>query len=259
MDRVADRHPLRILVVEDNIANQKLMVRLLGLMGYRPKIAGNGLEAIAALEAETFDLVFMDVQMPELDGLEATRRIRQRWPSAAGPRIVAMTASVMVGARELCLAAGMDDYMSKPIRVEELTAAVEATPAPRDPGAASIQPGVLDRHALGKLVEMVGRDPEFVDELFDHYLAEGPQQIAAARAALDAGDAAGVGQAAHALHGTSLNLGGARVAGIARQIEERGVAGNLDGVDRLLADLEAARLELADALEHERARRWSEA
>jgi len=91
-------------------------------------VAGDGLETIAALEAGTFDLVLMDVQMPELDGLEATRRIRQRWPGSAGPRIVAMTATAMAGDRELCLAAGMDDYISKPIRVAELTAALEATP-----------------------------------------------------------------------------------------------------------------------------------
>jgi len=253
-----ERHPLRILVAEDNTANQKLMVRLLGVMGYSPEVAGNGLEAIGALEAETFDLVFMDVQMPELDGLEATRRIRKRWPGTAGPRIVAMTASVMVGARELCLAAGMDDYLSKPIRVEELLAALEATSS-REPETGNALSETLDQVALAKLLAMVGNDPDFVDELVDHYLAEGPKQVAAAHAALDAGDAAGLGRAAHALHGSSLNLGGAGVARIARAIEERGLAGNLDGVDRLLADLEAAGIELAGALERARARRWAEA
>ncbi len=128
---LAERHPLRILLAEDNAMNRKLAVRLLERMGYAPEVAGDGLETIAALEAETFDLVLMDVQMPELDGLEATRRIRQRWPGAAGPRIVAMTATAMAGDRELCLAAGMDDYISKPIRVAELTAALEATVARR--------------------------------------------------------------------------------------------------------------------------------
>ena len=125
---LAERHPLRILLAEDNAMNRKLAVRLLERMGYAPDVAGDGLETIAALEAGTFDLVLMDVQMPELDGLEATRRIRQRWPGSAGPRIVAMTATAMAGDRELCLAAGMDDYISKPIRVAELTAALEATP-----------------------------------------------------------------------------------------------------------------------------------
>ena len=130
---LADRHPLRILLAEDNAMNRKLAVRLLERMGYAPEVAGDGLATIAALEASAFDLVLMDVQMPELDGLEATRRIRVRWPGSAGPRIVAMTATAMAGDRELCLAAGMDDYISKPIRVAELVAALEATPR-RDAG-----------------------------------------------------------------------------------------------------------------------------
>jgi CheY-like chemotaxis protein len=125
---MAERQPLRILLAEDNVVNQKLALRLLQRMGYAAEVAADGLEAIAALEAGTFDLVLMDVQMPELDGLEATRRIRRRWPGTSGPRIVAMTANAMTGDRELCLAAGMDGYISKPIRTEELIAALQATP-----------------------------------------------------------------------------------------------------------------------------------
>jgi PAS domain S-box-containing protein len=122
------RHPLRVLLAEDNEVNQKLALRLLQQLGYEADVAGNGLEAIGALERGTYDLVLMDVQMPELDGLEATRRIRARWP-ADGPRIAAMTANAMAGDRELCLAAGMDDYISKPIRPIELEAVLEATPS----------------------------------------------------------------------------------------------------------------------------------
>ena len=114
------RHPLRILLAEDNPVNQKLALRLLERMGYRADVAGDGLEAIAAIEGAVYDVVLMDVQMPELDGLEATRRIRRRWPGQAGPRIVAMTANAMEGDREMCLAAGMDGYISKPIRPETL-------------------------------------------------------------------------------------------------------------------------------------------
>ena len=125
---LGDRHPLRILLAEDNAVNQKLALRLLKQLGYGADVAGNGLEAIAALEASTYDLVLMDVQMPELDGLEATRRIRARWPASTGPRIAAMTANAMAGDRELCLAAGMDDYISKPIRPAELEAVLEVTP-----------------------------------------------------------------------------------------------------------------------------------
>jgi signal transduction histidine kinase/DNA-binding response OmpR family regulator len=118
------RHPLRILLAEDNPVNQKLALRLLERLGYHADVAGNGHEAIAALEGGIYDLVLMDVQMPELDGLEATRRIRRRWPGESGPRIVAMTANAMEGDRETCLAAGMDDYVSKPIRPEALVAAL---------------------------------------------------------------------------------------------------------------------------------------
>jgi PAS domain S-box-containing protein len=122
---MARRHPLRILLAEDNIVNQKVAIRLLGQMGYRADVAANGLEAIEAVERQTYDVVLMDVQMPELDGFEASREINRRWPGEHHPRIVAMTANAMQGDRELCVAAGMDDYVAKPIRVEELVAALE--------------------------------------------------------------------------------------------------------------------------------------
>ena len=120
---LAIRHPLRILLAEDNAVNQKLAVRLLERMGYTADVASDGLEAIAALDGAAYDVVLMDVQMPELDGLEATRRIRNRWPDGR-LRIIAMTANAMAEDREACLAAGMDDYVSKPIRVEELVDAL---------------------------------------------------------------------------------------------------------------------------------------
>src|SRR5262249_15047891 len=122
---MARRHPLRILLAEDNVVNQKLALRLLAQMGYRADLAANGLEAIEAVERQTYDVVLMDVQMPELDGFEASREINQRWPGERRPRLVAMTANAMQGDRELCLAAGMDDYVAKPIRVDELIAALE--------------------------------------------------------------------------------------------------------------------------------------
>ena len=122
------RHPLRILLAEDNAVNQKLALRLLSQMSYTADVAGDGLQAIDALERGEFDVVLMDVQMPELDGLEATRRIRKRWPDRQ-LQIVAMTANAMAGDREACLAAGMDDYISKPIRPAELVAALERVPS----------------------------------------------------------------------------------------------------------------------------------
>jgi CheY-like chemotaxis protein len=132
---LAARHPLRILVAEDNAVNQKVALRLLSHAGYRADVASNGIEAIQALERQTYDVLLMDVQMPEMDGLEATRQIRDRWPEGRRPRIIAMTANAMQGDREACLAAGMDDYVSKPIRVDELVAALDRA-TPREAGGA---------------------------------------------------------------------------------------------------------------------------
>ncbi|MGD9093036.1 MAG: ATP-binding protein, partial [Anaerolineales bacterium] len=126
---MAQRHPLRILLAEDNAVNQKLAQRLLAKLGYQTDVAANGLEAIEALEDQPYDVILMDIQMPELDGLQATRQITERWTSSSRPTIIAMTASAMHSDREAALAAGMDGYITKPIRVEELISALEqATP-----------------------------------------------------------------------------------------------------------------------------------
>ena len=128
---MAARHPLRILLAEDNVVNQKLALRLLQQMGYRADLASNGIEAVESVERQAYDVVLMDVQMPELDGLDATRRIRKLGPAHDGLRIVAMTANAMEGDREMCMEAGMDDYLTKPIRVERLVEALHAVPQRR--------------------------------------------------------------------------------------------------------------------------------
>jgi CheY-like chemotaxis protein len=120
--------PLRILLAEDNVVN-RAGLRLLSKMGYRADVAGNGQEVLQALKRQPYDVVLMDVQMPEMDGLEATRRICQQWTPRERPHIIAMTANAMQGDREMCLAAGMDDYLSKPIRVEELVKALSRVQA----------------------------------------------------------------------------------------------------------------------------------
>jgi signal transduction histidine kinase/CheY-like chemotaxis protein len=125
---LAKRHPLKILLAEDNAVNQKLALRLLANMGYIPDVVGDGMQALAALDGSDHDVVLMDIQMPELDGLEATRRIRKQWPDRK-LHIVAMTANAMAGDRDACIAAGMNDYVSKPIRPAELAAALNKAPS----------------------------------------------------------------------------------------------------------------------------------
>ncbi len=125
---MAKRHPLRILLAEDNLVNQKLALRLLEQMGYRADLASNGREALESVARQTYDVVLMDVQMPEMDGLEASRRITTGMPAGARPHIIAMTANAMQGDREMCLAAGMDDYIAKPIRVPKLIEALGQVP-----------------------------------------------------------------------------------------------------------------------------------
>jgi signal transduction histidine kinase/CheY-like chemotaxis protein len=130
VDADRQRAPLRILVAEDNRINQKVALKLLERLGYRADVAASGLEALRALERQAYDVVLMDVQMPEMDGLEATRAIRERWPRPSGPRVVAMTANAMRDDREACLAAGMDDFISKPVVLAQLGAVLERCSRP---------------------------------------------------------------------------------------------------------------------------------
>lgn len=117
---------LRVLLAEDNIVNQKVMLGMLNKLGYLPDVAANGLEVLQAIERQHYDIVLMDVQMPEMDGLEAAKKIREKWPESERPKIIAITAYALQGDREKCLAAGMDDYISKPVKLEELQAILES-------------------------------------------------------------------------------------------------------------------------------------
>lgn len=122
--RKTQDHPLRILLAEDNIINQKVILRMLKKLGYSADVSANGLEVLAALERQPYDVVLMDVQMPEMDGIEAAKKIHERW--SARPKIIAITAYALQGDREKCIAAGMDDYITKPVKIEELRAVLES-------------------------------------------------------------------------------------------------------------------------------------
>jgi PAS domain S-box-containing protein len=231
---LAERLPLRILVAEDNAINQKLALQMLRKMGYRADVAGNGAEVLQALERQPYDVVLMDVQMPEIDGLEATRRINQQWTPEQRPRIIAMTANAMLGDREACLAAGMDDYISKPIRGRELQIALErwgqrspvspgSDPPVRDSIPATIDRAVLD--ALRALQEP--GEPDFVQEMIDLYLADTVPLIAALRVAVGQGDADGLRVAAHTLKGNSNSLGAVRMGSLSLELEKLGRSGTI--------------------------------
>ena len=178
--RASETSALRILLVEDNAVNQTVALGLLQRLGYQADVAWNGREALEALERAQYDVVLMDVQMPEVDGLEASRRIRERWPNG-GPRIVAMTANVLAEDREACLAAGMDDYVAKPIRPEALSEALRRVGfrdnedgAGADDGAVRLDPGALEN------LRQIGGD-DFLVELIDAFLVDAPGQLAMLR------------------------------------------------------------------------------
>jgi GAF domain-containing protein/CheY-like chemotaxis protein/HPt (histidine-containing phosphotransfer) domain-containing protein len=252
-EELATRHPLRILLAEDNVVNQKLAIRLLEKLGYRADVVGNGLEAIDALERQTYDLLLSDVQMPEMDGLEATRRILERWPDGERPWIVAMTAEAMSGDRERCLAAGMNDYLAKPIRVDELVAAIKRTPRRRAAVMVAAPPmpnGPIDASVLSRLLEGTGGDPGFVGELIDQFVSESPSLLDAARAGVEAGDADEVRRAAHTLKSNAATFGAAGLADSSRRLEEAAKQGNLEGgaelLDAVAETLALVRTELPD-------------
>jgi CheY-like chemotaxis protein len=121
---ISEEFPLEVLLAEDNAVNQKVALRFLQRLGYRADAVANGLEVLKALETRRYDLVLMDLQMPEMDGLEASRQIRARFPADRQPKIFALTANAMQGDRELCLTAGMDDYISKPVKISDISAAI---------------------------------------------------------------------------------------------------------------------------------------
>ncbi|MCY7383438.1 MAG: response regulator [Microcoleus sp. CAN_BIN18] len=268
----ANSSQIRILLAEDNVVNQKVATHLLDRIGYRADIAANGLEVLEALKRQSYDVVLMDVQMPEMDGLEATRRICQEWPANKKPRIIAMTANAMQGDREKCLEAGMDDYITKPVRREELALALsQCKPLHRDEldavaepknqhisdkidsqaaGHSIVQPGAgspIDFHILQNLRELDDEeDPDFLGELIQIYLLDAPQHLAAMKEAIFLGDPDSLKLASHTLKSSSANLGAVSFSEVCKELEYMGRVAVESGGDQVF-DASMARDRLLEA------------
>jgi PAS domain S-box-containing protein len=231
--------PLRVLVVEDTPFNQRFILRLMERWGHAAVLAGDGRQAVAEVSRGAFDLILMDVQMPEMDGLEAAGAIRALESGGRRTPIIAMTAHAVTGDRERCLAAGMDDYISKPIDVDALRASIArltAAPAVDDAPAADV--GVP---ALPELLKAFDQDAAFMREVVDVFLSDYPRQLELLRRSAGDGDAAVFRRCAHSLKGMLRNFQAAAAAETAARLEQKGRSGDLEDaaglIDALAADL----------------------
>jgi CheY-like chemotaxis protein len=231
-------------------------------------VAANGVEVLQALQRQLYDVVLMDIQMPEMDGLEATRNLRRELPEARQPRVIAMTANAMQGDREMSLAAGMDDYVSKPIRIDELVEALskshplaageEPGESPVvDPGSESAKAGpevrslassvadpmpdaaVLDPKALENLLSMLGGEFVYLVELIDSFLEDAPQLLAELNQYIKGGDAAGVRRMAHSLKSNGADFGATTFSNLCKELEMMAKSGTIDGAAGLAAEIVA--------------------
>jgi CheY-like chemotaxis protein len=213
------RRPLRILLAEDNVINQKVATRILTQMGYRPDVVQNGLEVLQALERQKYDVILMDVQMPEMDGLEATRQVRLRWTGSRRPWIIAMTANAMESDRQKCFDAGMDGYLSKPVRIESLEA--ELTRSSENIGQ------IVDFSVLNRFGEMTGSGADAVRELVEIFSEETPATLQQIREAIDARNGQGVGIQAMQLGRACANFGAERMQLLCSSLQNAGKANDL--------------------------------
>jgi len=239
-DRPRPARPLRILLAEDSLVNQKLAIGLLSREGHTVTVANDGREAVAAVAAQQFDVVLMDVQMPEMDGLEAASAIRAAEAGAARHvPIIAMTAHAMKGDRERCLAAGMDDYVSKPIRAGQLMATVERAVSPR-PAAEAQEAAVPEapESDWSEALSAAGGDRELMKSVMEVFLEEAPQLMAAIRRALGAEDLSALRLAAHTLKGSLRYLGKSRAFDLAFSLETMARSGDLSQAEELIAVLD---------------------
>jgi CheY-like chemotaxis protein/nitrogen-specific signal transduction histidine kinase len=259
--KLSSRMPLRVLLCDDNLINQKVATRLLGQMGYTAKVAANGLEALKAMDEDVFDLIFMDVMMPEMDGLEATRQIRSRqqdratYPNYKSPLvIVAMTASAMPGDKDKCLAAGMDDYLAKPVRPEEVRAvlerwgekaALDLAGHKNDSARATVKllaqtetpMNNLPAVDMDRLNEFTEGNPDNLTELATLYIKQTTQQLEELQTAVKTNDAPGVRRIAHSCAGASATCGMKRIVPLLRELEQQGEAGQLTTAPKLFTQV----------------------
>ncbi len=241
--------PVRILLADDSVINQTVGLWILESLGYRAEVAGNGVEVLQALQRRPYDVVLMDVQMPEMDGWEASRRIRKELPAEHQPRIIAMTANVQEEDRQRCLDAGMNDFVSKPVRAEELAAALrryaESVPAPS--GAAE-EPVKQDKPLEGfdpavvAALRSLGKpgQPDVFSELLLVFRNMLSGQLAQMRQAVSDNQADVLERLSHKLRGSSANLGATTIASICRRLETLGEEKKLEGAASILDELESA-------------------
>ena len=251
---LAARHPLRLLIAEDNAVNQKVALAMLSKLGYQADVAGDGFEAIAAIERQPYDVVLMDVHMPHLDGLEAAQRVCARWPAGERPRLIAMTADALAGDRERCIAAGMDDYVSKPVRIEELADALARSGPLANrvrPGAAATPPAGTEGAAEAiSLADLELLRTSIGDEAFlavvEEYLESSPGWVVELKAAVESVSVERIRALAHDLKSTSRTVGARRVSTLSRELEEQARGGRLNAPESLAARI-AEELEIARA------------
>jgi PAS domain S-box-containing protein len=240
--------PPRILLAEDNVINQKVGLRMLERLGYSADVAANGLEVLQAIERQPYDIILMDIQMPEMDGLEAAKRIRSL-PNGSQTYIIAMTAHAMKGDREMCYSAGMNDYISKPVRIENLQTALgisrarQRVESVREPLPEPAPERALDPNAILKLRELqVEGERDILKELGELFISRAPARIRAMGDAIargDVDDANTLRKEAHNLKSSSANIGALRLSEICRELELLGQSENLNGAPELLEKAEA--------------------
>jgi CheY-like chemotaxis protein/HPt (histidine-containing phosphotransfer) domain-containing protein len=235
--------PLRILAAEDNAVNQALIRRILEKLGHTPVLAANGREALDYASTESFDAVLMDVQMPEMDGFTATAKIRENEKNtgAHGP-IIAMTANAMKGDREKCLAAGMDEYLSKPVSSKQVQELLDRMFGGEQESAPPSRPLVWQRSAM---LERMDEDENLLNEVLGIFLDDYPKSLAQLEAAVSGHKADVLERVAHSLKGELGYLAVPEVSELARRLQEMGRVRNFNGARELLTELERQLNQLA--------------